>query len=208
MLDPATRSVRQLPYGSACPARVSAPDVTAIVEDTRGNLWLGTDGRRARSRARRRHACSKVFRNDPADPSSLPSNTVYALAVDATGDVWVATDGGGLARVVDPPRRRTRSSFRSSSRADGLSSDMLYGVVPDARGRLWLSGNAGLMRLDPETGAIKTYHREHGLQGEEFSFGAYFRLPRRTRGLRRPRRLQHFRSGDAVRGRRSRRASR
>ena len=62
------------------------------------------------------------------------------------------------------------------SRADGLSSDTLYGIVPDARGRLWLSGNAGLMRLDPESGAIKTYHREHGLQGEEFSFGAYFRL--------------------------------
>ncbi len=34
---------------------------------------------------------------------------------------------------------------------------------------LWLSGNAGLMRFDPEQRAIKTYHREHGLQGEEFA---------------------------------------
>jgi len=32
------------------------------------------------------------------------------------------------------------------------------------------------MRLDPESGAVKTYHREMGLQGEEFNSGAYFRL--------------------------------
>ena len=44
------------------------------------------------------------------------------------------------------------------------------------QGRLWLSGNAGLMRYDPATHAVKTFHREHGLQGEEFNFGAYYRL--------------------------------
>src|SRR5256885_15992997 len=32
------------------------------------------------------------------------------------------------------------------------------------------------VRYDPENGGIKTYHREHGLQGEEFNFGAYHRL--------------------------------
>jgi signal transduction histidine kinase/CheY-like chemotaxis protein/HPt (histidine-containing phosphotransfer) domain-containing protein len=48
--------------------------------------------------------------------------------------------------------------------------------VADAKGHLWLSGNAGLVRFDPDTGAVKTYHREDGLQGEEFNFGAYARL--------------------------------
>jgi signal transduction histidine kinase len=32
------------------------------------------------------------------------------------------------------------------------------------------------MRYDPESGNLKTYHREHGLQGEEFNSGAYHRL--------------------------------
>ena len=48
-------------------------------------------------------------------------------------------------------------------------------MLIDASGRLWLSGNAGLMRYDPATRAVKTYHREHGLQGEEFNSGAYYR---------------------------------
>src|SRR5262249_40261843 len=154
---------------------VSGPNVTAIVEDARGNLWFSTDGA-GLDLARADGTVLRVFRNDAGDPSSLPSNTVYGLAVDADGNVWAATDGGGLARVVDPGAAPEQIEFEVLSRADGLTSDTLYGVVPDARGRLWLSGNAGLMRLDPKTRALKTYHREHGLQGEEFAFGAYFRL--------------------------------
>jgi len=175
VLDPATRTVRQLSYDPATPGAISEPVVTAIVEDSRGNLWFGTLGG-GLNLARADGTVLKVFRNDPTDPSTLPSNTIYALAVDDDGRVWVATDAGGLARVVDPEAEPDAIQFQVLSRADGLSSDTLYGIVPDARGALWLSGNAGLMRLDPGTGAIKTYHREHGLQGEEFSFGAHFRL--------------------------------
>ncbi|HZF28274.1 MAG TPA: ATP-binding protein, partial [Gammaproteobacteria bacterium] len=174
VLDPATRTVRQLPYGSAA-GEVSAPNVTAMAEDTHGNLWLGTEGG-GLDLVRADGTVLKVFRNDPGNPRTLPANTVYALAVDGDGHVWVATDGGGLARIVDPGAAPDAIGFQVLSRADGLSSDTLWGIVPDARGRLWLSGNAGLMRFDPETRAVKTYHREHGLQGEEFSFGAAFRL--------------------------------
>ncbi|HEX5047604.1 MAG TPA: two-component regulator propeller domain-containing protein [Gammaproteobacteria bacterium] len=174
VLDPATGTVRQLPYGSDSGA-VSAPNVTAIAEDAHGNIWLGTEGG-GLDLARADGTVIQVFRNDPANASTLPANTVYALAVDADGRVWAGTDGGGLARVVNPTAAPGAIEFQVYSRYEGLSSDTLYGVVPDARGRVWLSGNAGLMRLDPATGAVKTYHREHGLQGEEYSFGAYFRL--------------------------------
>ncbi len=74
------------------------------------------------------------------------------------------------------PRRQHRSASKLSCASKVLSSDTLYGIVADGAGSLWLSGNAGLMRFDPDSGAIKVYHREHGLQGEEFAFGAYRRL--------------------------------
>src|SRR5262249_11482971 len=35
--------------------------------------------------------------------------------------------------------------------------------------------NFGLAKLDPRSGAIQRFHRLHGLQGEEFNFGAHFR---------------------------------
>ena len=101
---------------------------------------------------------------------------MYALEVDADGRIWVATDGGGLAQVVGTAASPDAIRFKSLSREEGLSSDTIYGVLSDAKGRLWLSGNAGLMRFDPDTQAVKTYHREHGLQGEEFDYNAYHRL--------------------------------
>jgi signal transduction histidine kinase/ligand-binding sensor domain-containing protein/CheY-like chemotaxis protein len=175
ILDPVTGLVTQLPYGANVPGAVSAPVVTAIAEDSRGNFWIGTDGG-GLNLARADGTVLRVFKHDARDASSLPANTVYALAVDAAGRVWVGTDVGGLVRVVGSSTEPASIRFESLGRAQGLSSDTIYGVVPDARGAIWLSGNAGLMRFDPESGAVKTYHREHGLQGEEFAFGAYLRL--------------------------------
>lgn len=173
VLDPATELVNQLPYGSAA-GEVSAANVTAFAEDSRGNIWIGTDGG-GLDLARPDGTVVKVFRHDPEDPNTLPSNTVYALVVDSQDRIWVGTDSGGLA-VADAAASPQMVRFRAYSREQGLSSDTIYGVLVDASGRLWMSGNSGLMRLDPTDGSIKTYHMEDGLAGEEFTSGAYFRL--------------------------------
>lgn len=171
-LDPATGLVRQLPYGSA-PGDVSSARVTAFAEDSHGNLWIGTDGG-GLDLARPDGTVVKVFRHDPNDPTSLPSNLVYSIAVDARDRVWIATDSGGLAVTTSSASPET-IQFRTYSREEGLSSDTVYGVLVDASGHVWLSGNAGLMRLDPSDNAVKTFHREDGLAGEEFTSGAFFR---------------------------------
>jgi signal transduction histidine kinase/ligand-binding sensor domain-containing protein/CheY-like chemotaxis protein/HPt (histidine-containing phosphotransfer) domain-containing protein len=175
VLDPATGLVRQLPYASPAPGAVSAASVSAVAEDSSGNFWIGTDGG-GLDLARPDGAVIKVFRHDPRNPASLPANTVYALDIDVEGRVWAGTDGGGLAQVVGTAAAPDSIRFQVTSLEQGLSSDTVWGVLSDARGRLWLSGNAGLVRFDPDTHAVKTYHREQGLQGEEFDFNAYHRL--------------------------------
>jgi signal transduction histidine kinase/ligand-binding sensor domain-containing protein/CheY-like chemotaxis protein/HPt (histidine-containing phosphotransfer) domain-containing protein len=175
VLDPVTGLVRQLPYASSAPGAVSAASVTAVAEDANGNFWIGTDGG-GLDLARPDGAVIKVFRHDPKDSASLPSNTVNALDIDVEGRVWIGTDSGGLAQAVGAATAPDSIRFRAMSREEGLSSDTIYGVLSDAKGRLWLSGNAGLMRVDPDTHAVKTYHLEQGLQGEEFGSNAYLRL--------------------------------
>ena len=175
VLDPVTGLVRQLPYASSTRGAISAASVTAVAEDSNGNFWIGTDGG-GLDLARGDGAVVKVYRHDPKDPASLPANTVYALDIGADGRVWVGTDGGGLAQVVGSADAPEAIRFQIMSREEGLSSDTIYGVLSDAKGRLWLSGNAGLTRFDPDTRVVKTYHREQGLQGEEFDSNAYHRL--------------------------------
>jgi signal transduction histidine kinase/ligand-binding sensor domain-containing protein/CheY-like chemotaxis protein len=171
VIDPTTALVRQLPFGAGA---ISAASVSAIAEDRSGNLWIGTDGG-GLDLVRADGTVVKVFRHDPDNPATLSANTVYALAIDAQDRIWVGTDGGGLVRVIGSASSPDSIRFQTMSREQGLSSDTIYGVVADA-GHIWLSGTAGLMRYEPEAGTLKTFHREHGLQGEEFNSGAYIRL--------------------------------
>ncbi|HVT52499.1 MAG TPA: two-component regulator propeller domain-containing protein, partial [Dongiaceae bacterium] len=173
VIDPATGLVRQLPHGTA-PGAISAASVNAFAEDSRGDLWIGTDGG-GLDLARPDGTVIRVFRHDPRDSDSLPSNTVYALAVDSQDRVWIGTNGGGIA-VADAASPPQAIGFRTLSLGKGLSSDTIYGVLVDAGGDVWMSGNAGLMRLDPDSGAVKTFHMEDGTMGEEFTTGAYYRL--------------------------------
>ena len=171
VLDPLTGLVRQLPFGTGA---ISAASVLAIAEDRGGNLWIGTDGG-GLDLVRADGTVVKVFRHDPDNPATLSANMVYALAIDAQDRIWVGTDGGGLVRVLGSASSPDSIRFQTVSREQGLSSDTIYGVVADA-GHIWLSGTAGLMRYEPQAGTLKTFHREHGLQGEEFNSGAYIRL--------------------------------
>lgn len=175
VLDPATGLIRQLPYNGTVPGAISAASVTAIAEDLQGNVWMGTDSG-GLNLARPDGSVVKVFRHDPSDANSIPANTILAIAVDGEGRVWVGTDGGGLARAIGSASAPDSIRFEVLSREQGLSSDTIYGILSDSQGHLWLSGNAGLMRVDPGTRVVKTYHREHGLQGEEFESNAYYRL--------------------------------
>jgi signal transduction histidine kinase/ligand-binding sensor domain-containing protein/CheY-like chemotaxis protein/HPt (histidine-containing phosphotransfer) domain-containing protein len=175
VIDPVTHLIHQLPFDPSQQGAVSFANVSAFAEDSRGNVWIGTDGG-GLDLARSDGYVVREFRHNAGDRRSLPANTVWSLEVDAKDRVWIGTDGGGLARMVGDASRPDAIDFEVMSREEGLPSDTVYGVLADHAGQIWLSGNAGLLRLNPDTRALKTYHRQHGLQGEEFDSGAYYRL--------------------------------
>lgn len=174
ILNPETGTVRQLPVGRGIRGATSSENVTSFMEDESGNVWMGTENG-GLDVADAQGAVIHSYKHDLTKPDSLSSNIVYALELDSSGRLWAATDGGGLDAVVGSSAHPDAVHFQSFSQAEGLTSDTIYAALRDKSGQLWLSGNAGLMRFDPVSNAVKTYHREHGLQGEEFSSGAYFR---------------------------------
>lgn len=56
-----------------------------------------------------------------------------------------------------------------------MPNNVIWGIRPDGDGRLWLSTNHGLSRFDPVKRSFKNYDASHGLQSNEFNFGAHFR---------------------------------
>ncbi|MFT4094177.1 MAG: two-component regulator propeller domain-containing protein [Niabella sp.] len=71
---------------------LSHSDVTIMVQDVSGFLWLGThnglnkyDGQRV-----------QVYKNDPAVANSLPDNRISVLYPDGLGRLWIGTERNGL----------------------------------------------------------------------------------------------------------------
>jgi diguanylate cyclase (GGDEF)-like protein len=177
--DPHTRRFENLRPGPEDGLHLSSGRVTALARDRTGHVWIGTDGGGLNVwdvRTRRLY----YFKRDAKLLDSLSDDTIYSLLVDDAGNVWIGTRGGGLDRVINPSDATGRLRFSNVSEAQGLPNNSVYGLRADGMGNIWISTNYGLARLDPRSVGSKSYviqrfHRLHGLQGEEFNFGAHFR---------------------------------
>ena len=151
---------------------LSADRATAIAESGDGTIWVGTDGG-GLNWFDRSSGIWHSIRHNELDPSSLSANTVYSLHVDARDRLWVGTRDGLdlLVRQEDPVNPWRVTSIRGEN---GQALSAVYGIKSDRQGRLWASTNHGLIAYDPQSLRIRNFHKIHGLQDEEFNFGASY----------------------------------
>lgn len=172
--DPRTRRFENLRPGPEDGLHLSSGRVTALARDRSGHVWIGTDGGGINvwdSRTKR----LAYYKRDAKKIDSLSADTIYSILVDDAGGVWIGTRGGGLDRVLNPADAPQGLRFANYSEAQGLPNNTVYGLRADGIGNIWISTNFGMARLDPRSGAVQRFHRLHGLQGEEFNFGAHYR---------------------------------
>ena len=172
--EPATDSFTRFAADPAVETSLSSPRVTCITEDAFGGLWVGTDGG-GLDRFDRKSGHFRRFRYRVNEPGSAVADTVFALHAERNGVLWVGTRGAGLFRLQLDRDAPDKAQIRRFTRRDGLPNDVIYGIEPDDEGRLWLSTNNGLAVLDPRDGKVRTWEVSHGLQSNEFTFGAHYR---------------------------------
>jgi len=173
-IDPDTDRVLRYPFGRDDADGLAGDRATALAEDRTGLIWIGTDGSGLDvldpGTGRFAH-----FRHDPRNPASLSANSIYAVHVDDSGGVWVGTRGGGLDHARGSPFGKDGLRFDNVSEGDGLPNSTIYGIESDSSGNLWLSTNRGVAEFRPADRRIRSFRRSHGLQGDEFNFGAHYR---------------------------------
>jgi ligand-binding sensor domain-containing protein/serine phosphatase RsbU (regulator of sigma subunit) len=130
---------------------LSESSVTALVQDKRGFLWVGTQNGLNRYDG----YGFTVFRQDPNDSLSLSNSNIRALHEDASGTLWVGTQNG-LNRFNRPQvafdRFRNNPNLKNS-----LSSDEITAIASDNAGNIWVGTRRGVNRFTPATGAWKLY---------------------------------------------------
>ncbi|WP_305806365.1 hybrid sensor histidine kinase/response regulator [Stenotrophomonas sp. YIM B06876] len=138
-----TPRMRRLGAAEGLPSRM----VLALAEDRRGYLWAATDDGLARYDGVR----LRVWRHDPADPRSLPSNTLETLLVDDRDRVWVGSNGGGLS-MLDAARQ----DFQQYPQIAAACPQQVWALAY-VQHALWVgTSGTGLCRLD-EDGRVTRY---------------------------------------------------
>jgi diguanylate cyclase (GGDEF)-like protein len=112
---------------------------TAIVQDTSGFIWLGTQSGLVRWDGYhfRRYAA------DTQTPGSLPDSFILALHIDDRGGLWVGTSAGGLARYD-----AERDSFTVAAGPSGLRGTAVFSITADGKSGLWVGTESGLNHVD------------------------------------------------------------
>jgi signal transduction histidine kinase/ligand-binding sensor domain-containing protein/ActR/RegA family two-component response regulator len=144
--------------------------ITALVQDRKGFVWIGTEAGLARYDGYR----LRVFRHVAGDRSSLPGNWVQSLTLDDDGRLWIGTVSGGAARfdpatesfIPCPPGTEARSIVGDGSggvwvgtseslnhlvpgaATVSLPADQVHVLLRDRHGVLWVGSDAGLAFLD------------------------------------------------------------
>jgi len=124
---------------------LSSTYVTAILQDGRGYIWIGTvDGLNKYDG----YTFTK-YRFDPSDSNSLSQNLIYTIWEDKQGFIWVGTFEG-LCKFDRHTEKFTRYKPDPKSK---FSDPNISAVNEDINGMMWAgSASGGLCRLDRQTG--------------------------------------------------------
>jgi len=136
--------------------------INALHEDSRGNVWVGTDDgllKASRNRNRFHH-----LRHVPSDPSSLPDDRIRSIYAGRGDSLWIATGGGGLVLHT----RHTGSVVRyrhDPGNSASIGGDIVNGIVGDTDGSLWLAlDGEGMNHFFPRTGKFVRFKSALGPQ--------------------------------------------
>jgi signal transduction histidine kinase/ligand-binding sensor domain-containing protein/DNA-binding response OmpR family regulator len=137
--------------------------VNCVYRDTQGRIWLGHYIGISCFDPKARSFTTLRGRNRVVE-----NCITYALLDDGEGHLWAGTSQG-LCRID-----MTTGEHTFVTTADGLCDNVVGGLCRDQKGRLWLSTFRGMSQYDPATGSCANFYAGDGLQGNEFTHGAYY----------------------------------
>jgi len=183
-----TLSSHPLPQAPAVPGW----RINALLEDSEGNLWIGTEGA-GLIRAREQVVNVLSTRND------LQAANIYPVCEDRTGAVWLGTWEKGLTRVEagrvtnfpleEPYHLATalcedhagrlwvgtyggvvifqNGAVTKTGVPPGLSNETVNAICESRAGTLWFGSTRGVFRYD--NGELSCFTMRDGLAGDRIS---------------------------------------
>ena len=120
--------------------------ITALAQDKRGFIWIGTQDGLVRYDGYR----YRKFTHRAQQPDSLVGNYVYSLLAASDGRIWVGTRSNGLSVFNPQTEKFEQLRYETGQDKDSLSGSMVRAIVEDNRGHIWIGTETGLHFYDKE----------------------------------------------------------
>lgn len=134
------------------------PDVRTIVEDFRGDLWIGTTDKIIR--VSNNFSDQLVQEYDIFAPGKSVEDLIpTSLAEDENHTIWLGTMGSGVLRCTEGAQKFEVVASASMS-ASKLPHDYVRKIHATRKGSIWVGTQQGLSEMNIKTGKIITYQHD------------------------------------------------
>ena len=168
----------QYQYDPSNENSLTSSSISCIYEDSKGVLWVGTNGGGLNKILRDQFNNPEKFIrivNEKNNSKSLSSNYVFSIHEDKKGNIWVGTFGGGLNKISKIEKDNLFPEIVRYSKEDGLSTNEIYGILEDNEDHLWISTNNGISVFNMKDETFESLNLSDGIQSENFRKYAYFK---------------------------------
>lgn len=127
-------------------------------QDSSGKIWIATDGG-GLNRFNPQTEQFEVFRHDPENRQSIPSDIILALHWNKDG-LWLGSYANGLS-LLDTETWTFRHFRHDPDEPGSLSGNDVFAIHEDHEGHLWIGTNGrGLNRLKPGSDSFIRYRAD------------------------------------------------
>ncbi len=150
---------------------LSQNNVTCILQDSRGFLWVGTQAGLNCYTGK----SFMVFKNDPDDIHSISDNMIYDIAEDRQGNIWIATENG-LNSFERETHTFTSYFSYETEHPFVISDNTVFAVECDNENNLWIITSNYINRINLSNQTVDKYEYEKDIFAKEienFSHSIY-----------------------------------
>lgn len=160
IFDPEKRSFVHHRYDPDDPQSISSDEAYSVLEDSRGNIWVGTWARGLNLKPK--GGDWERIPGNTALPFSFPGEVVLNIFEDRKGILWFGTQYNGLFWY--DPRHDQFTWYQSKpGQENSLSRSNVLDILEVSEDSLWIGTyNKGLNLYNRRTGSFKHYQKDPG----------------------------------------------
>ncbi len=139
---------------------LSNNQITDLLQDKEGNLWIGTFGGVNRIKASELEKSKPVFERFLKDSSvyGLSDNVIMVLAEASNGHIWIGTQNG----LNEYDGKKFTVYKTNPEQPEAISNNVALSLYFDSKDNLWIGTHGGGVNLFKD-GKFKTYTQKDGL---------------------------------------------